>query len=444
MSAPQTCCNNRKKHSPIMNQDMHVSAQSIVKAINDDDVAAIKQLHDEQVDFNKLVHNQESVEHGTILPLSYACARGSINVVKYFLEIGVDISIQSTDGKLPIHFTCDSDERYDDNKAECVQALKALIDIKCDVNVVDNMGRSPLFLACEADDVEAVKLLIESGCDVNLQTVCGDSPMKVSCRNAKYWSYWHGRDTSSSGQKVNPFNYPPIQITKLLLQANADLSEATLLPTAVQLGDSQLVEELLDLGMDINMLDDNMCTPLGIACSSNHVGSQLVKLLLDRGADVNKGGGWKKQKPLIFAYVHNSIDKLKLLLSYGAKMTAEEMTELVSLTLTKSILENPEVIGPNSKELLSWRLLMAHGFFPVVQGTELYSKVHQLSICSSYDKISPWIHSLLYPLRSLKEACRITIRRNMQISIDSNIEQLPVPDSVRMFLKVNEINAMEQ
>ncbi|XP_060598420.1 ankyrin repeat and KH domain-containing protein mask-like [Ruditapes philippinarum] len=421
------------------------SHDEVVEAIANNSMSDVKTLYASNYDFNKPIVNQDSVEPSTILPISYACAQGSVDVLKFFLEIGLEANIPGTDGKLPIHFTCDSNERVDDKKEECVQALQILIQANCDVNVVDNMGRTPLFLACEADDVEAVKLLlVESRCDVNIKTVVGDSPMKVACRNAKYWSYWHGKELNSAGRKINSFDFPPVQITKMLLQANADVSEATLLPTAVQLGDTKLVEELLNLGMDINMLDDNMCTPLGIACSNTHVRSQLVKLLLDRGADVNKGGGWKKQKPLIFAYVHNSVEKIKLLLSYGAKLTAEEMTELVSLTLSKSILENPEVIGPNSKELLSWRLLMAQGFSPVIQGTELHCKVHKLSICSSYDKIEPWIRSLLYPVHSLKQLCRVSIRGNVHVPIDKNIDKLPVPHSIQDFLKVNEIFINEQ
>jgi len=418
-------------------------SKEIFEAVSKNSVEDTRKLLDEHVDFNRPIFQMDSVDSIPILPISYACTRGCIDVLKFFLDIGVDANIPGTDGKLPIHYTCDADERIEDRKIGCVQVLEALIQAKCDVNVVDNMGRTPLFLACEADDVEAVKLLIENECNVNIQTVCGDSPMKVSCRNAKYWSYWHGRETNSAGKKLSAFNFPPVQITKMLLQASADLSEATLLPTAVQLGDLQLVEELLDLGMDINMLDDNMCTPLGIACSSTQVSAQLVKLLLDRGADVNKGGGWKKQKPLIFAYVHNSVDKIKLLISYGAKITPQEMTDLVSLTISKSILENPEVIGPNSKELLSWRLLMAQGFTPVVQGTELYTKIHQVSMCSSHDKIAPWIYELLYPVRSLKEICRICIRSNMQIPVDKNVDLLPLPSRIKGFLKVNEISTTE-
>ena len=122
------------------------------------------------------------------MPISYVCAKGSIDIVNFLLHIGVDINIPGIDGKLPIHYTCDANERLD-RKSDCVQALKALIESKCDVNAVDNMGRTPIFLACEADDVNAMKLLIGNGCDVNIQTVCGDSPKKVACRNAKYWSY---------------------------------------------------------------------------------------------------------------------------------------------------------------------------------------------------------------------------------------------------------------
>ncbi|KAL4230648.1 hypothetical protein ACF0H5_011025 [Mactra antiquata] len=430
-----------------MSGDTIMNPSPILESILADNVCEIKSLYDLQYDFNKPVVNSstESLEQCTILPLSYACAKGSIEVVHYLLDIGVDINIPGTDGKLPIHYTCDSDERCDNKKSECVQALMALIQSKCDVNVVDNMGRTPLFLACEADDVEAVKLLIENGCNVNIQTVHGDSPMKVSCRNAKYWSYWHGKDVNNgSVRRINTFCFPPVQIAKMLLKANSENSDATLLPTAVQLGDLQLVSELLDLGMDVNMLDDNMCTPLGIACSSTHVSPQSVKLLLHRGADVNKGGGWKKQKPLIFAYVHNAVDKIKLLLSYGATLTSEEMTDLVSLTLSRSILENPEVIGPNSKELLSWRLLMAQGFSPIIEGTDLYHKVHKLSICSSFDRISPWIHDLLYPVHSLKELCRISIRRSMRVPVDDSIDMLPVPTGIKDFLKINEIDINDQ
>jgi hypothetical protein len=229
----------------------------------------------------------------------------------------------------------------------------------------------------------------------------------------------------------------------MLLQADANMKDATLLPTVVQFGDPNLVKELIGLGMDVNMLDDNMCTPLGSACSSVSVKCDVVELLLSLGADVNKGGGWKKQKPLIFAYVHNSVNKIRILLSHGAKVTNDEMTELVSLSFSKSILENPEVIGPNSKELLSWQLLLAAGFRPKVYGTTLETKFSQLEMCSSYEKICPWITALLFPTLSLKEQCRLAIRDRISTSIDDNLEKLPLPKHLKDFLTFKEYSFTE-
>ena len=269
----------------------------------------------------------------------------------------------------------------------------------------------------------------------------------MACKTAELWFFWHCRpETAATAdaankkgepRKLEPRHFPPIVIAKQLLQAGADPGEATLLPAAVNFGAVEVVKEFLQLGMDVNMLDDNQRTPLGSACTSTNVPPSVVRLLLEHGADVNKGGGWRKHKPLIFAYVHNSVDKIRLLLSYGARITEEEMSELVSLSLSKSILENPEVICPTSKELMSWRLLLKTGARPLVQGS-LATKVHQLSMCSSYAQISPWIPTLLNPVLSLRDACRIVVRSSLPASIDDNVERLPLPRALKDFCTFRE------
>uniref|UniRef100_K1PYF4 Putative ankyrin repeat protein L93 n=1 Tax=Magallana gigas TaxID=29159 RepID=K1PYF4_MAGGI len=250
---------------------------------------------------------------------------------------------------------------------------------------------------------------------------------------------------SVNSAQSDPNYFPPVQITKILLHASADITEATLLPTAVQFGDLTLVKELIDLGMDINMLDDNMCTPLGSACSCVNVKTEVVKLLLDHGADVNRGGGWKKQKPIIFAYVHNSVNKIKLLLSFGATLTREEMTNLVSLSFSKSILENPEVITPWSKELMSWNLLLDAGFTPIDNDPVLANKIDQLRLCSSFDKINPWVWDMIFPMRSLKSLCRIVIRNSLRNFVkDVAIELLPLPTEIKRYLQLTEFSLPEK
>jgi hypothetical protein len=66
------------------------------------------------------------------------------------------------------------------------------------------------------------------------------------------------------------------------------------------------------------------------------------------------------------------------------------------------------------------------------------TQVHQLSMCSSYNQISPWISSLLNPLLSLRDMCRITIRNALPISIDSHVELLPLPRALKDFCMFRE------
>nr|KAG5688416.1 hypothetical protein BaRGS_001198 [Batillaria attramentaria] len=379
------------------------------------------------------------VEEDTrMTPLCMACQCSNMEAMKLLLEHGADVNMPGPDGQTALHLLCATENR----RPEQAELGDLLISNGACVDAADNMGTTPVLLACDAEDHKMVRVLCNAGCNVNMHNYCGESPIKVACKTAELWFFWQSRpETATSGnneaRNMEPGHFPPIMIAKQLLEAGADPQEATLLPAAVQFGAVEVVKEFLQLGMDVNMLDDNQRTPLGCACTSSNVPLSVVQLLLEHGADVNKGGGWRKHKPLIFAYVHNSVDKIRLLLSYGAKLTAEEMSELVSLSLSKSILENPEVVGPNSKELLSWRLLLKTGARPVVQGT-LATKVHQLSMCSSYGQISPWIQTLLNPLLSLRDICRIAVRSNLPISVDSHVDQLPLPTGLKNFLMYKE------
>ncbi|KAK6172991.1 hypothetical protein SNE40_016534 [Patella caerulea] len=402
--------------------------KAICEAIKADDLEKIHVLLNEIPSFNL---NQEWEEG--VYPIHLACTGLNGDIVNRMIQHGVDVNIPGSDGKTVLHDICKTEER----KSEALEILEILLNSGAVVDVADNMECTPLFHACENDDVKMVKILINKGANVNVQTVSGETPIKVSCRNAEFWFFWQGREASGGTKALNPDTFPPVQITKLLLQAGADPKQATFLPSAVQFGFIDLVIELLDLGMDINMLDDHQRTPLGFACFSASVHTDVVRLLLTYGADVNKGGGWNRQKPVIFAYVHNSVEKLKLLLSYGAHVTGEVMTELVSVSLSKSILENPEVVTLFSKELMSWRLLLSAGFQPQFSGA-LATKYHQIELCSSYHKIKTWIPSLVFPLRTLKDFCRIAIRKSLPTSIDRNIQFLPLPHKLKDFLVFKE------
>ncbi|MBT4922374.1 MAG: hypothetical protein HON23_05110 [Rickettsiales bacterium] len=94
---------------------------------------------------------------------------------------------------------------------------------------------------------------------------------------------------------------------------------------AVERGDLEGVERLLDRGADVNKarITDGS-TPLSIAASNGH--TELVQLLLDRRADVNKAtkGG---VTPLVYAAFNGHAEVAKLLLDRGADVNQASTTD---------------------------------------------------------------------------------------------------------------------
>ena len=90
-----------------------------------------------------------------------------------------------------------------------------------------------------------------------------------------------------------------------------------------------------------------------------------------------------------------SVHRFMLASDTAFVLQEEEMSELVVLSLSKSILRNPEVVGPHSKELASWRLLLKTGARPLVQRSLatkvcnclLYTEI--VSHCDSRDNYLP-------------------------------------------------------
>ena len=332
------------------------------------------------MDMETYIHETQnnSTEEGNIgrSPLCQACLELNETTVRNLLKSGADVNLSDIDGKTPLHLVCGAG-----TETSNFDILQILLMNGANVNAKDNKDQTPLFIACENDNLELVRLLLSAGCKPDVITANGNSAMKIACKNANYWFSSHCHTSSS-------MIAPAVYIAKCLLSRQTSLStEATCLPAAVQFSHYNIVKDLLKCGMSVNQPDDNGRTALGCACMIESVEPDVVELLLKFGADVNRGGSWGKQKPLKFAFAHNSLEKIKLLLSYGAQITSDEMTELVSVNLSKSFLENPEVINFYSEDLRSWRFLLAAGFTPTLNGTpgtvnDLVTKLLQVNTFS--------------------------------------------------------------
>ncbi|XP_005095814.1 putative ankyrin repeat protein RF_0381 [Aplysia californica] len=370
--------------------------------------------------------------------LSLACQMADRPQVISLLEQGVDVNAGSTDGMTAMHHLCCSD----DFPYVRGLILEQLFAHGANINAVDDSGCSPILLACLNDQVSLVNILIKAGCDVNVSNNYGDTPFSIACRLASEgWYFWNTdimNGENGVGSCGQDDGFPPVLICKVLLKAGACPTQATLLPAAVLFSTMSLVKEFLDLGMDVNRMDQNRRTPLGCAACTSHIPASMMKLLLENGADANEARGGKKSKPIISAYVHNSVEKIRLLLSYRATVSDEEMSELVSLSLSKGFLENPEIIQEDNPELLAWKLLVKAGSRPKLPLLSI--KLKRISLCSSYPRVRPLLHKLLFPVLSLSDWCRIAIRSQLPPSVDDNVDLLPLPNKLKSFLKFSEFS----
>ncbi|KAH9513740.1 hypothetical protein Btru_041984 [Bulinus truncatus] len=381
----------------------------------------------------------ETLESTHMSVLNLACHACNIRLVTTLLEQGVNVNSQGEDGLSPLHVLCQN-KHFPHVR---VKIAEMLLQHNLNIDLKDSSGCTALHIACQNSQIAMVDFLVKAGCDVNIPDDNCDTPFIIACRTASDgWYFWNTEcwnedcdDDEASCQKVDMF--PPVLICKVLLKAGANPREGTLLPAAVLYSSLDTVKEFIDLGMDVNMMDESRRFPLGCACSASYIPFIMVKLLLEAGADV-KGDG-RKNKPIISAYVYNSPDKIRLLLSYGAVVSCEEMSDLFSISLSKWFLENPDVIDENSKELLCWKLLLKAGFKPTL--VLLAHKLKCLSLCSSYAKVSPWLFGLLAPLSSLSDICRLSIRAQLKLPIDHNVDHLPLPNSLKGFLKFSEFSS---
>ncbi|KAF4551834.1 Ankyrin repeat-containing protein 13 [Elsinoe fawcettii] len=115
-------------------------------------------------------------------------------------------------------------------------------------------------------------------------------------------------------------------VMNLVLESHPDLNQkggqyGTPLGAAISRHNVPLVNLLLDSGADVGADCDSHGTPLSLAAAKGHL--TLVKLLLQRGADVDDVGA-SGNSPLISAVFHGHLDVVQSLIIAGARTDVTE------------------------------------------------------------------------------------------------------------------------
>ncbi|KAH8800125.1 ankyrin repeat-containing domain protein [Flagelloscypha sp. PMI_526] len=291
-------------------------------------------------------------------PLSWACERGHLNVVKVLIARNdVEINSQDENGLTPLLWAC---------RNGCSDVVKLLIgQTNVNVNSVDHRGRSVLLIAYEFKHLDAVAILLaHNDVNVNSRNHEGRSPLSLACesghlkvvqlllarknidvnsldnweRSPIFYACKEGhldimklltarKDININSKDVNgrsglwwAYEKNRVKVMELLLaRIDIDVNSRyaggrSLLSLACENGKEDVVLLLLEhCNIDINSPDANGLSPLSWACRKRR--HQVVKLLLTRNEiDINSrathGGS-----PLWWACKKKQLKLIELLLS---------------------------------------------------------------------------------------------------------------------------------
>ncbi|MDY7015377.1 MAG: ankyrin repeat domain-containing protein [Cyanobacteriota bacterium] len=160
-----------------------------------------------------------------------------------------------------------------------ISGVKKFIEKNVNVNGLDDIGTTALWLAVRRQSVELVQLLLEAGADPNISDLdTGQTPLMITHNSS--WREVTVRICSLLLEAGANVNVRDTERGKTVLMHNvgipADADEA------FKVNCRRIVRALLQYGADVNTKDYDGNTALSIAKDEGH--DKLVQLLLDAGA----------------------------------------------------------------------------------------------------------------------------------------------------------------
>lgn len=211
-------------------------------------------------------------------PIHEACAVGSLQCLKILAqEECVDLNATTWERETGLSLICNIDTKQMP-EIDCASIAKFLIESGADVNLLNDKGQSPLFIAASRLNCELVDILTEAGAKVDLTDYDKLTPAHAAIQAAA------PQDGITFKEKKDKDEDIALKILKRLVQYNANLectddNDLTLLIYAAERGFLKICTFLLQEKVSLlNMEAIDGATALMLACQNGHL--QVVQYLV--------------------------------------------------------------------------------------------------------------------------------------------------------------------
>eukprot|EP00928_Gymnodinium_smaydae_P094034 TRINITY_DN7847_c0_g3_i2.p1 TRINITY_DN7847_c0_g3~~TRINITY_DN7847_c0_g3_i2.p1 ORF type:complete len:281 (+),score=29.78 TRINITY_DN7847_c0_g3_i2:69-845(+) len=144
-----------------------------VSAVEDGDIAALKRLHQQGFDFDRLSYRGKKyniVHNSAVL--------GAVDVLRFCASHGFDMNVRDAMGFNAVFFAVGCE-------AKSMEALSILASAGVDFHYVDKFGENAVFYAASTGDLEAMQFLHQQGVDLTSLTPNGDNAILYAAASGR-------------------------------------------------------------------------------------------------------------------------------------------------------------------------------------------------------------------------------------------------------------------
>ncbi|GFT42615.1 ankyrin-2 [Trichonephila clavipes] len=400
--------NLRKK----MDRRPWVICTEFLKAIEENNYKTVNGILDTGFDIDTDLKVQRTA-------ISICAANGWYEMAHLLMTRGCSLSLKTDKGETPLHLAV---LRSDYN------LVKLLIENRADVTSIDQLKRTALHYACEMSCLKVADLLLEysSPTIINMKDIENKSPLIIASFFGCTSMIAH---LLSKGADINA--------------TDSDGNSPLIYSMSNQRCSTEMVNLLLDAGANIHYSNDANETALLYACRVFSCGSvyhsdpkyrDILMLLIERGSNVNA------RNRLCESVLHLAVSfqdetLIRKLLNHGADANA--LTPVGVVPLVYACKKGPHKI---LSLLMDAGAKFNFGFYGKYLGRRWPLPPEEFN--HPCGKFLSLIFQLLEKSSgqpsSLKNLCRISIRKNLSKDMEEKAPHLPLPSClVRFVLFIN-------